>query len=147
MSLWPSIRAWAGLIPETHPLFQRTVLPLLCCVVKCSHIAAQAAPRTGRELAQCGFEGKSSWHFCICCFLKPKPLALVVSQWEQLVVSFFAVLQGNVLQVCTSNLAEKVSTHTCLAEDSALSFGWEDKNGGRGQSVSAGRVIHCLGLQ
>lgn len=48
--------------------------------MKCSHIAAQIAPGTGRELALCGFEGKSSWHFHICCFLKTKLLALIVSQ-------------------------------------------------------------------
>lgn len=35
----------------------------------------QVAPGTGRDLALCGFEGKSSWHFRIC-----KPLPLIISQ-------------------------------------------------------------------
>lgn len=107
--------------------------------MKCSHTAAQAAPKAGGE-PLCGFEGKSSCHFCICCFLKTKSLALVVSQWEQLAVSFFTVLQGNILQVCTSNLGQKVSKATWLAEDS---LGWEDKTGRR-RSVSTGRQCDSL---
>lgn len=143
MSLWPTRRAWAGLSPETPSSVLRVcaaiAVPLLCNEVLpyCSSSSSWSRKRSWHCVA---LRGISSWHFCICCFLKPKPLALVVSQWEQPAVSFFTVLQGNILQGCTSSLAEKVGTDICLAEDSALSLGWEDKNGGRGQSVSAGRV-------
>lgn len=135
ISLWPTRRAWAELSPKTP-----SSVPGACAVISmlCNEVFPYCSSGSSRY--------RESWH---CVALKEKVADIFISVvfWRLnflhslflSVVLFFAVLQGNILQVCTSNLGEKMSKDTCLAEDNALSLGWEDKNGGRGQRDSARR--------
>lgn len=100
MSLWPTRRAWAGLGPESPSSVPEAcaAIAVLCNEVfpYCSSSSSQNRERAGTVWLW----GKKWLTFLYLCFLKPKPLALIGSQWEQLAVSFFTVLQGNILQVC-----------------------------------------------